>query len=165
MKREWHTTVGAAVFLGITCALYWFLSYEDAGTVMLLFGAAAYLMLGGYIVLQWTRRARLPRPEDKEDGDMADGAGEPLGFFPAASIWPAGIGLGAILVAIGLIWGTWYIVIGMIVLMGAIIGLAVEAEAPDDDPTSPAEAGARYDSNVAPEDIASSPSEAGLTRP
>ena len=154
MKREWHTTVGAALFLGVLCAAYWFLSQEDSGTAMLLFAMAAYGMLGGYLVLQWNRRGRLPRAEDKEDGSYDEGAGEALGFFPAASIWPAGIGLGAILVGVALIWGTWYWVPALFVLFGSIIGYAVEAEAPDDDPADAVQAAHRTDATVGPETIA-----------
>ncbi|HET9692679.1 MAG TPA: cytochrome c oxidase subunit 4 [Acidimicrobiales bacterium] len=154
MKREWHTTVGAGIFLGLACALYWFLSYEDSGTVMLLFGAAAYLMLGGFIYLQWRRRARLPRPEDKEDGTYEETAGEPIAFFPTASIWPAGIGLAATFIAIALIWGTWYWVPALALLFGSIIGFAVEAEAPDDVPADLEQAAHRQDSTIEPKQIA-----------
>lgn len=128
MKREWHTTVGASLFLGILCIAYWLLSYEDSGTVMLLFGGAAYLLLGGYLLLQWHRRGRLPRAEDKEDGSYEEGAGEALGFFPAASIWPAGLGAGATLMAIGGVWGLWYAYMGGIVAIGAIIGWVTESD-------------------------------------
>ena len=33
-----------------------------------------------------------PRPEDRKDGEIADGAGE-LGFFPPYSWWPLWCGL------------------------------------------------------------------------
>jgi hypothetical protein len=130
MRVEWKTILGASLFLGVTCALYWFWSYEDAGSVMLLFGAAAYLLLFGYLLLQWIRRDGIPRPEDRVDATQADGAGE-VGWFPAASIWPAGIGIGAVFVAIGLTFGTWYLVIGFPLIIGAIIGFLVESEAED----------------------------------
>jgi Na+-transporting methylmalonyl-CoA/oxaloacetate decarboxylase gamma subunit len=44
-------------------------------------------------------------------------------------VWPAAIGLGAVLVGLGLVFGFWFIVIGAIVLAGAVIGYAVEAQA------------------------------------
>lgn len=133
MKKEWHTTLGAAVFLGLMLIAYWIWSVVDrlsepSGTVMLLFGGSAYLLLACYILLQWIRRHRIERPEDNVNATQADGAGE-VGFFPAASIWPASIGLGAIFFGIALIYGTWYWVIGAILLFGAIIGFVVESEA------------------------------------
>lgn len=128
MKFEWKLITGSAVFLGIVYAVYWFTSYEDSGSVMLLFSGCAYLMLGGFLLLQWRRRKGIPRPEENPQADQVDGEGE-IGFFPAASIWPAGIALGAIFTVLGLIWGTWYLVIGIPLILGSIIGFSVEAEA------------------------------------
>ncbi|MDQ6839996.1 MAG: cytochrome c oxidase subunit 4 [Actinomycetota bacterium] len=128
MKFEWKLIIGSAVFLGIVYAVYWFTSYEDAGSVMLLFGGCAYLMLGSFLLLQWRRRKNILRPEDDNQAEHEDSAGE-LGFFPSASIWPAGIGLGAIFIGLALIWGNWYLVIGLPLLLGSIIGFSVEAEA------------------------------------
>jgi hypothetical protein len=128
MKVEWKVIIGASFFIGILALAYWRLSNEDAGSVMLLFGFAAYGMLGCFLLLQWKRRHNIDRPEDNPDGTYEEAAGE-IGFFPAASIWPAGIGLGAIFVGIALIYGNWYWVIALPLLLGAIIGFTVEAEA------------------------------------
>ncbi|MGH9059221.1 MAG: aa3-type cytochrome oxidase subunit IV, partial [Acidimicrobiales bacterium] len=132
MRVEWRTILGASVFLLATCIVYAVLikdPSEQAGVMMLLFGGAAYLMLGGFLVLQWMRRKKIPRPEDRDDGTYAEVAGEPIAFFPSASIWPAGIGLGATSFAVGLVWGNWYLLIAIPLLFGAIIGFAVESEA------------------------------------
>lgn len=126
MKFEWKLIVGSAVFLGVVYAVYWFTSYEDAGSVMLLFGGCAYLMLGSFLLVQWRRRKNHPRPEDDP---RAEHSAADLGFFPSASIWPAGMGLGAIFIALALIWGNWYLVIGIPLLLGSIVGFSVEAEA------------------------------------
>jgi hypothetical protein len=131
MRYEWKISIGASLFLGIISLIYWLTSYEDAGTVMLVFSFAAYGMLGGFLLLQWKRRKSIPRPEDDPDGTYADGAGE-IAFFPAASIWPAGIGLGAIFMAVALIYGNWYWVIAAPLVLGSIVGMTVEAEAPED---------------------------------
>ncbi|MGH9121291.1 MAG: aa3-type cytochrome oxidase subunit IV [Acidimicrobiales bacterium] len=127
MKKEWHVVLGAATFLGGLFFLYWFTAYEDAGAVMLIFGMSAYALLGSYLLLQWQKRKRVPRPEDRTDALPSDGAGE-IAFFPNASIWPAGIGLGAIFFAIAMIFGTWYWLVGGIIFIGSIIGFTVEAE-------------------------------------
>ncbi len=133
MKFEWRTILGASIFLFVICVIYGvFISRatEASGTTMLLFGGAAYLMLFSFLLLQWFRRHKIPRPEDRYDADQADGEGE-IGFFPSASIWPAGIGLGGIFLALGLVFGTWYLLIGGILIIGGIIGFLVEAEAPE----------------------------------
>jgi hypothetical protein len=130
MKVEWRTILGASVFLGATGAVYWALKNhptEAAGVTMLVFGFAAYFMLFGYLLLQYVRRNRIPRPEDRFDATQADGEGI-VGYFPNASIWPAGLGLGLIFGVVGLIYGLWYLIIGGILFVGAVIGWVVESE-------------------------------------
>jgi hypothetical protein len=128
MKLEWKVIAGASFFLAVIALIYWRMSDEAAGSVMLLFGFAAYGMLGAFLLLQWKRRHHIDRPEDNPDGTYEEATGE-IGYFPAASIWPAGIGLGAIFVGVALIYGNWYWVIGLPLIVGAVIGFAVEAEA------------------------------------
>jgi hypothetical protein len=131
MKLEYRLMLGVAIFLAGTGAIYEALietSSEVAGTVMLVFGGFAYAILFGYILLQYLRRHRIPRPEDAQDAKSEDGAGE-VSFFPSASVWPAAMGLGFVLMGVGLVYGVWYLVIGGITFVGAIIGFSVEAEA------------------------------------
>jgi amino acid transporter len=127
MKFEWKVTLGASIFLFIVFFAYLFSSVEMLGSMSLLFGATAYLMLCGFFFLQWRRRRRIPRPEDREDGTFEQGAGE-VAFFPSASIWPVSMGIGFVFMAVGLVYGIWYVVIGFFVFVGAIIGFSVEAE-------------------------------------
>jgi hypothetical protein len=127
VKHEWHLALGTAVFLGVVAIIYYAWSGETSGSVLLLFGAFAYGLMFAYIVLQWFRRKKLPRAEDRIDANPEDGAGE-IGFFPGNSMWPAAMGISAISLAIGLAFGKWFWVIGGILLVGAIIGFAVEAE-------------------------------------
>jgi hypothetical protein len=136
MKVEWRTVLGASVFLAATAIVYESLRTnpsELAGVVMLVFGFAAYGMLFGYLLLQYIRRDGIPRPEDNTDATGADGEGI-IGYFPSASIWPAGMGLGMIFATVGLIWGLWYLIIGAIIFFGAVIGFVVEADAGGDVP-------------------------------
>jgi hypothetical protein len=130
MKVEWRTILGASIFLGATGAVYWALKNhptEAAGVAMLIFGFAAYFMLFGYLLLQYVRRDRIPRPEDRFDATQADGEGI-VGYFPNASIWPAGLGLGMVIAVVGFIYGIWYTIIGGILFVGAVIGWVVESE-------------------------------------
>jgi hypothetical protein len=130
MKVEWRTILGAAVFLGATGVIYWALKNnptEASGVAMLIFGFAAYFMLFGYLLGVYLRRDKIPRPEDRFDATYADGEGV-VGYFPNASIWPAGMGLGLVIAVIGLIYGLWYLIIGAILFFGAVIGWVVESE-------------------------------------
>lgn len=128
MKIEYKIIMGASIFLGAIALLYWRMSAESAGSVALLFSFAAYGMLGSFLLLQWKRRHNIDRPEDNPDGTFEEATGE-IGYFPSASIWPAGIGLGAIFVGVALIYGNWYWVIGLPLIVGAVVGFTVEAEA------------------------------------
>jgi len=129
VKTETRVVLVSGIFVAIIAGIYWFTSYEDAGTVMLGVGAAAYTMLCGYLYIQVRRlRHGPPRPEDEEE--PREIGPEEIGFFPAASVWPAAMALGAVFTALGLVYGYWFIVIGAIVFIGAIAGYAVEAQAP-----------------------------------
>ena len=66
------------------------------------------------------------RPEDYEDADIADGAGE-LGFFPPHSWWPILIALAFSTAAIGAaLWLPWLIVSGVVMVLAAVSGLVFE---------------------------------------
>src|SRR5580698_9982763 len=124
MKVEWRTVLGASLFLGATALVY--AAYknhpeEASGVVMLIFGFAAYGMLFGYLLLQYIRRDRIPRPEDRFDATNADGEGE-VGYFPSASIWPVAMGLGMILGTVGAIYGFWWAILGGIFFFGSVFG-------------------------------------------
>lgn len=131
MKVEWRTILGASIFLGATAAIY--AAYqnnptETAGTVMLIFGFAAYGMLFAFLLLQYFRRRRIPRPEDRFDATPADGEGE-VAYFPNASIWPAGMGLGMVVASVGAVWGLWYAIVGLAIFFGAVFGFITESDA------------------------------------
>ena len=127
MKHEYHLALGTAVFLGIAATIYYAWSGEWSGTVMLTFGGIAYFIIFSFLLLVTLRRHHIPRAEDRADADPEDGEGE-ISFFPGNSIWPAAMGIGAVSLAIGLAFGKWFWAIGGILLVGAIIGFAVEAE-------------------------------------
>lgn len=126
-KREWLLALGASAFLFAIAIVYWVWSGEWSGTVMLTFGGLAYGLLFLFMLVQWFRRHREPRAEDRLDANPEDGEGE-IGFFPGNSMWPPAMGIGAVAIAIGLAFGKWFWVIGIALFAGAIIGFAVEAE-------------------------------------
>ncbi len=66
-------------------------------------------MITGYLGL--IARRMDPRPEDKKDGEIAEGAGE-LGFFPPSSMWPLFVALTLVLIALGPVFGWWLMLIG-----------------------------------------------------
>ncbi len=137
MKVESRTILGAFLFLLITAGIYWGLvavhghAAERSGIAMLVFSFAAYGMLGLYLLAQYLRRHGIPRVEDRFDATQEDGAGV-IDYFPSASIWPAGLGLGMILGALALVWGIWYLYMGAVIFIGAVIGWVTESDYTED---------------------------------
>ncbi len=124
MKTEWKLFAGAAGFFSLTGSIYWFVSYEQAGTTMLALAVAGLLMIGGWLFL-WSRRVGL-RPEDRPDASPDDAA-EDIGYFPSSSIWPFVAGGGVVVLSVGLVFGVWLSLFGGILLAVATLGYAVEA--------------------------------------
>jgi hypothetical protein len=128
LRTEIRVVLFSALFVAGLAAVYWFTSYEDAGTTMLALAAVAYSMLCGYLYLQARKLGDDARPEDREDASVYEEA--EIGYFPAASVWPPALALGAVFSALGLVFGFWFLVIAAIFFLGAIIGYAVEAQVP-----------------------------------
>jgi hypothetical protein len=124
MKVEWRLFLGAGGFLATTMTIYWFVSYEEAGTVLLGLAMAAVLMIGGWLLFQSNRVGE--RPEDRGDARPSDGAAV-LGYFPSSSIWPLVIGSGAVVMAVSLAFGVWLAMTGAVIVVVGIIGYTAEA--------------------------------------
>ena len=124
MKVEAYFFLGVTAFFVVIGVIYWFTSYEDAGTTMLAACALLGVLAGGYLLL--TSRRIAPRPEDRADATMAEGAGART-EFPAASIWPFALAFGATALATGFVFGVWVIVLGGTVFALAAIGYVAES--------------------------------------
>jgi len=99
-------------------------SIEWAGTTALVMTAGLSLIIGTFF--RFISRRLDTRPEDYEDADIADGAGE-LGFFSPHSWWPILIALAFSTAAVGAaMWLPWLIVIGIVAVLGAVSGLVFE---------------------------------------
>jgi hypothetical protein len=130
LRTEIRVVLFSAIFVAGIAAIYWFTSYEDAGTTMLAVAALAYAMLCAFLYIR-ARKLGMgggARPEDREDAPV--NVEEEIGYFPAASAWPPALAFGAVLVALGLVFGYWFFAIAAIFLVGGIIGYAVEAQVP-----------------------------------
>lgn len=126
MNVEWRLVAGLGAFLAPWAALYWFTSYEHAGSVMLAGSVAMFLFLGAYILTLARRTA--PRPEDRSDASPNEDE-EDLGFFPSASVWPFVIGVAAVMIAYGLVFSRWVAFPGLLLIVTAAVGYAREAQA------------------------------------
>src|SRR5690242_17791069 len=126
MKSEYKFFGVITGFLILACIVYaWWTQYDSVnhqvewiGVVALALSSLLCLMCGGYF---WfvSRRIDL-RPEDRDDAEIADGAGE-IGFFSPGSYYPFGLGLACVVTGIGLVYFYWWLMaVGMVgVLLGA----------------------------------------------
>jgi hypothetical protein len=119
VKDESLVFLGTGAFFTAITAIYWFTSYESAGTTMLLLSVGLGFMPGLWL-LWWSRRMA-PRPEDLRDADIADGSGE-VGAFPGPTAWPVAIAIGAVLAANGIAFGIWPAVPGFVLIVLAACG-------------------------------------------
>jgi hypothetical protein len=122
MKVEAWIFIITTVFFVLVSPAYWFVTGDWTGTSALVMTTLLTLMMSLYLGFHAARMD--PRPEDRKDGEIADGAGE-LGFFPPYSWWPlwCALTLGTCVLAVA--FGAWWLFIiggalGMITLSGWI---------------------------------------------
>jgi Cytochrome c oxidase subunit IV len=123
VKVEGTLFAGVAVFYAVMAVAYWVLAREPIGLIAMLLTAGLASMIGFYIL--FTGRRVGARPEDRVDAEIEEGSGD-LGFFSPHSIWPLPLALGAGVIALGLVFGWWLILIGIGVLIFGVIGFVFE---------------------------------------
>jgi hypothetical protein len=112
-----------AVFLFAMAAVYWLVSRDPTGFTCILLAGGLELIVGYYLL--FTARRLEPRPEDREDAEIAEGAGE-VGFFAPHSWWPIALAASFTLTTLGLVFGPFLVVIGLIAVLVALSGLLFE---------------------------------------
>jgi hypothetical protein len=112
MKSEYRFFGLISAFLFIVSALYaWWTNNESGavewvGVVALILSGLLCLMCAGSF---WMVARRIdPRPEDRPDAEIADGAGE-IGFFSPGSYYPFGLAAAAALASVGLAMNMWWL--------------------------------------------------------
>jgi hypothetical protein len=130
VKTEYKIFLGVAAFLFAAAAVYasWTNGASGAvewvGTVALILSGLLCSMCGGFF---WFVARRIDlRPEDRPDGDIAEGAGE-VGFFSPGSYWPFGVALAAATAGLGLVfWQWWLVALGLVMVVFGACGLLFE---------------------------------------
>ena len=123
MKVEARLLIWLGVFIGIMGIVYGIWSKEWGGTAMLI-GTAILGIFPGLYYRWWSKRIG-ERPEDR-DATMAEGAGR-IDTFPGSSIWPFALGMGCWALVLALVFGTWFAVIGLPLVVFAISGATAES--------------------------------------
>ncbi|WP_216208418.1 cytochrome c oxidase subunit 4 [Amycolatopsis aidingensis] len=97
---------------------------EPVGTVALILTGGLALLAGSYF--RFVARRIETRPEDNEDAEVSDGAGE-LGFFSPGSYWPIALAAAAAFGGIALaFFHIWMLIMAIVALLIAIGGLVFE---------------------------------------
>jgi hypothetical protein len=114
LRVQWRIFLGMAAFVALFGAVYWFMTYEDAGTTLLALAAGLAALCGGYLLVQDRKRPR------------AAGAAHPEAeqYLPHSSLWPFGIGVGVFLAFNGLILGLPWMLPGVVLVATSIGGFA-----------------------------------------
>jgi hypothetical protein len=134
MKSESRIFNGIALFLFVMAAIYGLWTREIdtgsargtewTGVVALILAGFLCIMCGGYFA--FVARRIDPRPEDRADADITEGAGD-LGFFSPGSYWPIGIAAAASVAGLGIVfWAPWLMVVGAAAIIATVGGLLFE---------------------------------------
>ena len=117
LRVQWQLFASVAAFIALIGTVYWFVSYENAGTTMLALASGLALLLAGWLYLQ---------QRGSSDGSASDAPVEE-DYLPTASVWPLAIGVAAALTVNGLILGWAYAAPGAAALALAVAGFVAQS--------------------------------------
>ena len=115
LRIQWRIFLGLAAVIAVLGVVYWFVSYEDAGTTLLALAAGLALLFGGYLFVQDRKLGRAPHPEAAEL------------YLPHSSVWPFGIGFGLFLAVNGLILGLAWTLPGAVLVATSVGGFVLQS--------------------------------------
>jgi hypothetical protein len=108
VKTEaWIFAITTAFFVVVSPA-YWLIAGDWTGTSALVMTTLLAAMVTLYLGFHASKME--PRPEDRKDAEIADGAGE-LGFFPPYSWWPLWCAAALAVIVYGVAMGAWWLVV------------------------------------------------------
>ena len=123
MKESVYIWGLGTIFFAIVSVVYGVWSKDWAGTTALAFTGFMTALVAFYSL--YTAKRLDNRPEDDQLAGQ-DEADPDYGFFSPHSWWPLPLGFSAMLIALGLIFATWLMLVGIIFLMLSTIGLVFE---------------------------------------
>jgi hypothetical protein len=130
MRLESRIFLWIALFVFVIAGVYAGWTARNGGSVEVA-GTAALVLSGGLLGLSgsffWFVSRRIDaRPEDRNDAEIAEGAGE-LGFFSPGSYWPVAIAFGAMMTGVGMaIVQYWLMALGILFILITAAGLLFE---------------------------------------
>lgn len=130
MKLEARIFLWIALFCFVVAAIYAWWTDRNGGGIEVV-GTVALILSGGLLGISgsffWFVSRRIDaRPEDRNDAEIAEGAGE-LGFFSPGSYWPVAIAFGAMMAAIGFATVQYWLVgLGVLTILYTTGGMLFE---------------------------------------
>ncbi|MFZ0185357.1 MAG: cytochrome c oxidase subunit 4, partial [Streptosporangiaceae bacterium] len=122
-KVEGWLFLGCGIFFAGADIVYWYTSKDPTGTTALALAVGLALLIGFYVLFTGRRLPR--RPEDDDEGEIAQGTGE-IGFFSPKSWWPLFLGLSAATLVLGVAIGWWLFLIGLLATVFSSVGFVFE---------------------------------------
>jgi len=137
VTEELRFFLRTAAYTGLIGTIYWFVSYEVAGTVLL---AALFVAAVAFAAVAATTSpaSRHPTGEGSRVARVAGFAEDPDApapleleedLFPTQSPWPAGMALALTLVTLGAVYGPWLWVPGAGLALSTGLGWATQLRA------------------------------------
>jgi cytochrome c oxidase subunit IV len=123
MRNETWVFGICTVFFVLVAPSYWFITGDPTGTTALVMTTLLTGLITFYLGFHSGRME--PRPEDRKEGEIAEGAGE-LGFFPPYSWWPLWCAMCLATMVLGVVVGWWLFIIGVALGGVALSGLIFE---------------------------------------
>jgi fatty acid desaturase len=126
LRVETWLFIGLTGFFAIAAVVYTiFAPQELVGITALILTTGLTLIIGSFLLFV-SRRLEGIRPEDDDDAEISDGAGD-LGFFSPGSYYPFFLAATVALVAVATAYLlVWLMVIGIGMMLWVICGLVYE---------------------------------------
>lgn len=129
MKTESRIFLFLVIFFAVVAPAYAYTTFRLDGAVEVI-GTTALILTLLFSVMIWgmlalTGRSTGPRPEDRGEAEIVEGAGA-LGFFPPTSIVPFWTTVAITVMFLGVVFGWWLTLIGAGIGIWAAFGWAYE---------------------------------------
>lgn len=119
MKIEAYLFAGVALFFLVTDVLYAVWSKEPAGTAALTVAFLMSLLVSYFFAVTYRRKGT--RPEDRKEAEVRENFGF-RGFFPPRSAYPVVTAAGSAVLAVGVVYGLWLMLLGLGVVLAGVFG-------------------------------------------
>lgn len=123
MKSEACLFAGVAVFFLVTDVAYIWFAREPAGIAALSVSFLMASVIAFFSFINYRRKGL--RPEDRPGSEIRERTGR-VDFFPSHSRHPVVTAVGATVVANGIVYGIWLILMGLGILAVGLFGMVFQ---------------------------------------